>query len=235
MNATDDILSGIDLNALADYLGTDPDTALSAASAAIPTLLGSLQANASDPAGAASLLEALSGHVEGADPSDLSSVDTADGQKILGHLFADQPERLQAVGGLGGSLLSKLLPVLAPLVMSWLAKKLAGGSQPSTQQAGGGILGDLLGGLLGGAGSAAGGGLGGLGDLLGGLLGGNAPSTGPEPTPAEQTYEQPPASGTTTPGKWQIPGVTEEPESAAAAPQTDNVLGDLLNQILGRR
>lgn len=239
MNPTDEILAGIDVNALADYLGTDPDTARQAASAAIPTLLGSLQANAADPAGAASLLNALSGHVHGADPADLASVDTADGQKILGHVFADQPERLQAVGGLGGSLLSKLLPLLAPLVMSWLAKKMSGGSAGSTQQ-GGDILGDLLGGLLGGGGgSSSGGGLGGLGDLLGGLLGGGSQASdqvATDPTPSRPTYEQPPSSGTTTPGKWKIPGGVDEPAAETeAGPQANNPLGDLLDQILGRR
>ena len=238
MNPTDEILSGIDVNALADYLGTDPETALQAASAAIPTLLGSMQANAADPAGAASLLSALSGHVDGADSADLGSVDTADGQKILGHLFADQPERLQAVGGLGGTLLSKLLPLLAPLVMSWLAKKMSGGSTASTKQ-GGDILGDLLGGILGGGGaSSSGGGLGGLGDLLGGLLGGGSASdqVAAEKVPSRPTYEQSPSSGTTTPGKWQIPGGTAEPAAETeAAPKADNPLGDLLDQILGRR
>ncbi|MGB7962668.1 MAG: DUF937 domain-containing protein [Propionicimonas sp.] len=237
MNPTDEILSGIDINALAGYLGTDPETALQAASAAIPTLLGSMQANAADPDGAASLINALSGHVAGANPADLDSVDTADGQKILGHLFADQPERLQAVGGLGGTLLSKLLPLLAPLVMSWLAKKLSGGSAASSQQ--GGILGDLLGGLLGGSGSSSGGGLGGLGDLLGGLLGGGAQGAdqvAADPIPSRPPHEQPPSSGTTTPGKWQIPGAIDEPApETEAVPPPDTTLGDLLNQILGRR
>lgn len=41
------------------------------------------------------------------------------------------------VGNLGNSLMSKLLPLLAPIVMAYLANKLVG-------------LGDLLGGLLGG-------------------------------------------------------------------------------------
>ena len=96
---------------------------------------------------------------------------------------------LQAVSGLGGDLLSKLLPLLAPIVMSYLARKLGMGGSPEQQGGSGNVLGDLLGGLLGGAGgSAAGGGLGdllgqgdqrdqrgqqpqGSGDILGGLLG----------------------------------------------------------------
>jgi hypothetical protein len=61
--------------------------------------------------------------------------------------------------------LSSLLPLLAPLLMSFLAKK-AGGSSSAGSTGGGGI-GDLLGGFLGG-----GSGGGGIEDLLGGLLGG---------------------------------------------------------------
>ncbi len=55
--------------------------------------------------------------------------------------------------------------MLAPIVMSYLARRLGQGGSGTGAQSGGG-LGDLLGGLLGGAGQS-----GGLGDLLGGLLG----------------------------------------------------------------
>ncbi|HUP72499.1 MAG TPA: hypothetical protein VM282_05585 [Acidimicrobiales bacterium] len=72
------------------------------------------------------------------------------------------------------SMMSKLLPMLAPIVMAYLAKRMTGGSGSGTKDkaeaddALPGGLGELLGGLLGGSS----GGSGGLGDLLGGLLGG---------------------------------------------------------------
>ncbi|MBC6446999.1 DUF937 domain-containing protein [Actinokineospora xionganensis] len=184
MSAIDDILGQIPLSQLAAQLGVDEGTAEQATRAALPALLGGMQANVQDPAGEQSLLKALGQH----DPSlveggvDLDRVDTADGSKIVNNVFgAQQSEVVNTLGGLPGidgkALIAKLLPLLAPIVMSYLAKKLGGKlgapvpEQPQQpQQQSGGVLGDLLGGLLGG-GSGGGGGLGNLGDLLGGLLG----------------------------------------------------------------
>jgi hypothetical protein len=66
-----------------------------------------------------------------------------------------------------------MLPMLAPLVMTYLAKQFSkrggtGATASATGGAGAGGLEDLLGGMLGGQSGQAGG----LGDLLGGLLGG---------------------------------------------------------------
>ena len=121
MSAIDDILGSIDPQQLASALGTDQETALNAAAAAIPTLINGLQANAGSAEGEVGLLQALGQHAEGvySDSINLDAVDTADGQKIVAHMLADDPQRLQAVGGLGGGLLSKLLPLLAPIVMSY--------------------------------------------------------------------------------------------------------------------
>ncbi len=185
MSATDDILSQIPLDQLAAQLGVDEASAERAARSAIPALLGGMGANAQDPDGAASLTRALGQHATGSlQDLDLSQVDTDDGGKIVSHVFgANEPEVVTRLGGgdVGGGIMSKLLPLLAPIVMSWLAGKLGGGTRSDGGQAatpgdvlggssggGGGDLGDLLGGVLGGAGSG-----GGLGDLLGGLLGGS--------------------------------------------------------------
>ena len=67
-------------------------------------------------------------------------------------------------------MLPKLLPMLAPIVMAFLANKAFSGKKeaPAAQQSAGGGLGDMLGGLLGGGQQQGGG----LGDMLGGLLGG---------------------------------------------------------------
>lgn len=254
MNAVEEILAGIDIDQLAAQLGTEPDAARAAAEAAIPALFGSLTSNAADSDGASSLLAALGQHAESAayGPTvDLSSIDTADGQKILAHMFADQPERLQPLGGLSGSLLSKLLPLLAPIVMSYIAKKLGMGAATG-RSSGGDILSDLLGGLLGGN-------AGGLGDILGDILGGG--SRTPQPAPSgggglgdilgggqQQPTQQPaPSTGTDSPfrpggsrsGRLQIPmDETPEPQQRQSPEQTgggSGGLGDLLDQILGRR
>jgi hypothetical protein len=176
-----DLLSQIPMNQLAQQLGVDEQTAEQATREALPALLGGMQANAKDPAGAASLSEALVQHDDNLLDGgvDFDQVDTVDGDKIVGNVFGDNREQVvNQLGGLGGSgggsnIISKLLPILAPIVMSYLAKKFsksggAGATASATGGGAGGGLEDLLGGLLGGQGGQAGG----LGDLLGGLLGG---------------------------------------------------------------
>jgi len=244
MSATEEILSGIDPRQLAAALGTDEATAMHAAAAAIPTLIGSLQANAASTEGSEGLFTALGQHADTGlfgESVDLDAVDTADGQRILAHALADDPQRLQAVSGLGGTLLSKLLPLLAPIVMSYLAGKLGmGGSSSRTSQAGSGdLLGDLLGGLLGGTAGSAGGG--GLGDILGQILGGGQSDAsaadsqaGYAPTSGSGPVFNPPDG----PGDLQIPeeDTGEAYSEGGQRPQqgSGDILGGLLGQILGR-
>ena len=75
--------------------------------------------------------------------------------------------------GLGGGTFAKLLPLLAPLVLAFLARNRGGqGAGGGGGDAGlGGVFGDILGGG-GGCGPGDLLGKGGLGDVLGGLLGG---------------------------------------------------------------
>jgi hypothetical protein len=170
MDELDDIVASIPMNALADRLGVDPQTAESAVRQALPALLGGLQANAADPAGAASLTGALAEHPPDlvAGGVDLSQVDSDDGQKIVGNIFGSNSDQVaQTLGGnLGGSgdLIKKLLPVLAPIVLSYLSSRMrAGGTTGSEPQPSGGV-GDLLGSINTSGGSVL--------DMLGGLLGG---------------------------------------------------------------
>ena len=187
MSAVDEIVSQIPMNRLAGQLGVDERTAELATRQALPALLGGIQANTDDPGGASSFASAVERHdstlVDGG--VDLAQVDTADGDKIVGHVFGGNRgqvvQQLGAIPGVGGvagqELIAKLLPILAPIVMSWIASKLTGGAAtpaPGPQvPAGGGGIGDVLGGLLGGVLSGgAGGAAPHIGDLLGGLLGG---------------------------------------------------------------
>jgi hypothetical protein len=145
--------------------------------------MGGLEANAQDSGGAASLESALAQHrssslLEGG--VDIDQVDAADGEKIVGHVFGDNTDQvvstLGGIGGAGGSsLMSKLLPMLAPLVLTFVAKQLGSGAQGQATSASGGGIGDLLGGLLGGNPAGA---SGGIGDLLGGIRGGTGGSGG---------------------------------------------------------
>lgn len=196
MGQYDELLSAIPVSQLAQQVGADEAEVSQAVQQVLPALVGGLSANAQRPEGAAALTNALSDHAD-TDFGNLSNVKLDDGDKIVGHIFGDQREavvnQLGGLGGSGGGLIQKLLPILAPIVLSFLAKKmggagglggaltdaLGGGSAPTSgggAPAGGGGVGDLLGDLLGGALGGASGGQrgsgGGLDDLLGGLLGG---------------------------------------------------------------
>ena len=148
MSEIDQLLAQIPMDQLAEQLGVPEGEAEQAARAALPALLGGLQANASDPAGALSLGQALQRHdggLFGDDGADLGGIDTADGEKIVANIFgANTDQVIHQLGGVSGrggsSLISKLLPILAPIVLAYLSKKL--------QQSGG--LGDILGQVLGG-------------------------------------------------------------------------------------
>jgi hypothetical protein len=191
MSAVDDIMSRIPLADLATRLGVDEGTAEQATRQALPALLGGIHANTADPGGAESFASALGQHdndlVEGG--VNLDGVDENEGDRIVGHVFGEQRQQVvQQLGTTGGpatnqDLIGRLLPILAPIVMAYLAKRLSGGAAGGQQ----GGIGDLLGSVLGGMGGGGlGGGLGGLGgqqqgggalggglgDLLGGLLGG---------------------------------------------------------------
>ncbi|NMM82853.1 hypothetical protein B2J88_00455 [Rhodococcus sp. SRB_17] len=194
MASLDDLLSQIPIDQIAQQLGVDRATAETAVKSALPTLVGGLGANAQDEAGAASLESALQAHANTTildDGIDISKVDTEDGQKIVANIFGNNTDQVAStLGGVGGGndLVKQLLPILAPIVLAYLAKQFTGGgggnaTQTQASTGGGGGLGDLLGGLLGGGNSGGGiggalGGLlggsggGGIGDLLGGLLGG---------------------------------------------------------------
>jgi len=170
--AVDDLLARIPMSQLASQLGVDEQTAEQATRQALPALLAGMQANAQDPGGARSLAEAVDQHRDGLLDGgvDVGQVDTGDGEKIVGHVFGGNREQVvnqlgTAGGSVGGALMAKLLPMPAPIVMSYLARRLGQGGGGAAGQSGGGLA-DVLGGLLGGGGQS-----GGLGDLLGGLLG----------------------------------------------------------------
>lgn len=145
MSELDEILSQVPISQLASQWGVDESEVTAAAQNALPALLGGLHANAQDPNAADSIVSALSNHTSTV--RGLDDIDEHDGQKIVGNIFGgNQDQVVSQLGGLSGSsgsIISKLMPILAPIVMSWLARKMGG--------AGG--LGGLLGGVLGGGGA----------------------------------------------------------------------------------
>lgn len=127
MSEFDEILSLLPVEDLAAQLGVSPDEVSQASLAVLPALLGGLQANASDPGGANSLGQALGAHNDSIFGAGLGAIDTDDGAKIVDNIFGpSSPDVAARLGGSSGGsgLIQKLLPMLAPIVMAWLSKKL---------------------------------------------------------------------------------------------------------------
>ncbi len=193
MSGLDDLYSQIPVQQIAGRLGVDESEVDSAVKRLVPVLVGGLQHNAADPdtahgIAAAADSHARSGLLDGGVSVD--QVDEADGSRAIAKIFGgnDTGQVASALsgGGAGNSdLIQKLLPILAPIVLAYIGKRLSGGAQVPGQSGGGGI-GDILGSILGGGaapggnnplgsilGSVLGGDKsGGMGDILGGLLGG---------------------------------------------------------------
>lgn len=118
----------------------------------LPEILGKMQQNAAT--GDSGLMGALLGGKHDGSILDniggfLNGGDFSDGKKILGHVLGgDQDNMIQGLSsktGVDSSIISKILPMLAPIVMGYLGKQV---QNKGVQSSGG--LGDLLGGLLGG-------------------------------------------------------------------------------------
>jgi hypothetical protein len=257
MSDIDQLLAQIPLAQIAQELGVDESQAEASSRTALEALLGGLQANASDPAGALSLGRALGNHDGTLLGADLGDIDQEDGSAIVENIFGgNTSEVIAQLGGVkgsgGSSLIAKLLPILAPFVLAWLGKKLrgqgglgdilgqvlggaAGGAGGAASGSGGGlgdILGQVLGGAAGGAGGAASGSGGGLGDILGQVLGGGGTSTDSADS-ASDLPEEPTGPLIPTDGGG-MTDITDDP--AGSAPQDNpmgGVLGDILGQVLG--
>ncbi|WP_201521023.1 DUF937 domain-containing protein [Gulosibacter hominis] len=187
MSELNSLLDSIPIEQIAEQLGVSTDEARRAIDAALPSLVGGMQANAADAAGAASLSSALGAHAESSlldGGIDAASVDTEDGAKIAHNVFGDNEgavtEQVALFGGVSPALIQKVLPILAPIVMAWLGKQVFGGDaapqQKPGRRGGNGSLDDLKDMLDGNRNEPdrrepAGGGLD-IGSILGGLLGG---------------------------------------------------------------
>lgn len=176
MTDLNDLLSRLPIDDIAQQVGASPDDVRAAAAAALPTMVAGLAAQTEDEASTEKVTAALEQHDNDlADGTiNLSDVDTQDGQKIVGKLFSDEDSVAHGISGavpaagVDQGLVKKILPMLAPIVLSYVMGQLSGKKKGGAQASSGG-LGDLLGGMLGGGNKSSGGG---LGDLLGSVLGG---------------------------------------------------------------
>lgn len=192
------MLQGAPVQQMSQQLGATPAETQDAIGTALPFLLGALGRNAAQPQGAEALFGALQrDHAGGG--MDLGGLlgsllgggaaagnRQTDGSAILGHIFGGNQQRAEAgvnqatPSGIDGG---KLLQMLAPIVMSFLAQRMSSGGmnagglgqalgqETARAQQQGGLGGGLLGSLL----DQDGDGELGLSDLMkigGGLLGG---------------------------------------------------------------
>lgn len=137
MNMTEGLLGqlqGKSLGQISQQLGITPGQASTAIAAALPLLIGALGRNSRQPQGAESLFGALQRDHVGHNPEDvLNSAlsdggDGSDGEKILGHIFgAREPMAAQGLGvatGLQPDMANKVLRLLAPIALGYIAKKI---------------------------------------------------------------------------------------------------------------
>jgi outer membrane protein OmpA-like peptidoglycan-associated protein len=137
---------GEGLRSLAGLLGTSEDNAKTAAGAAVPAMLGGLSSRASKPSGAAalfdlaksndgSILDNVSGFLGRGDSGPMGGLASA----IFGKKESALTEGIASASGVDASSITRMLPMLAPLVMGFLGKKAAGSSDQ------GGFLSSLTG------------------------------------------------------------------------------------------
>ncbi|MGI9606548.1 MAG: DUF937 domain-containing protein [Acidimicrobiales bacterium] len=191
---------GDTIGQLSKLVGADEDQTARAVASALPMLVGSMAGSADSAPGVNSLFGALSNDHDGSILDDLggllsnsyaSRVVGQDGSRILGHVFGNkQPAVEQTVSksaGIPMDLVARLLPILAPIVMGYIGRRLRGdgldagglgsvlgGEREAARQQDPGLGGlfDILGG--GGAGTASDDSGGGLMDMAGDLLQGPA-------------------------------------------------------------
>jgi len=151
---------GVAVDQISRQFGLQPSQARSALDALLPTVAAGVQRGASGGVGLEQLLASLAGGGATAyaeNPSQLSQPSAIDaGNGILGQIFGSKDvsrevaSRAAAQTGIGPEILKAMLPVVATMVMSALAKGACAGGVPQARQPhvgsgapGGGIL-DML-------------------------------------------------------------------------------------------
>jgi hypothetical protein len=190
------------LGQLSQHIGAEPAQTAAATQGIFATILGGLANNASSENGLSALSSALDKNHDGSMLDDLMGMvggmmsgqspqsGATNGLGMLGHILGDRQEaaaeQIGQSSGLNMGQIMKLMPILAPIVMSVLGRAksqgnlglgdlagvLMGGAQQAQQQGGmGDLLGSILGSVLGGGQPQASAPQGG-GDLLSSVLGG---------------------------------------------------------------
>ena len=129
-----DRIGGDNMGQIAGAIGADPRKTQSAVAAALPAMLTALNRNTNTTEGAQGLASALERDHDGSLLDHLGgflggqvSGKQADGGGILGHVLGGQRQQVEQgvaqASGLDMAQVSKLLPILAPIVMAALGKQ----------------------------------------------------------------------------------------------------------------
>ena len=123
-------LQGDALTSIAAAVGGDPASVGKGVAAAIPALITALARKADTPDGAANLFDALSKNFDGSMLDNLSNLAAsplaAHGlpflQNILGDAQGTTENKIAKISGLDTGLIGRLLPILAPVVLSYVGR-----------------------------------------------------------------------------------------------------------------
>lgn len=162
------LAAGSTANQIGQQFNIESNKVSSVITAALPTLIGAMQKNASTEGGANALSKALGDHSGDAN-FNMGSVNLTDGSKILGHILGNNSNSIFSAlakqTGTSSSQVSSILASIAPALLGLLGK----GQKSSNTSAGG--LGGMLGAILSGGASqkSSNSGLG-MGGILGAAL-----------------------------------------------------------------
>jgi len=124
-------LTGDAVEQISNRAGADRDATAKAVAGALPILIGALSRNTSNAQGAQALDRALERDHMGVDVGDLAAlagrVDRSTGQGILKHVLGGRRSAVEGtlgqMSGIDANQAGKILEVLAPIVMGYLAKE----------------------------------------------------------------------------------------------------------------
>lgn len=141
MALTDDFLAQIPsdtLQQISDEVGVAPDQVESVIKDSLPALLGGMDKNVQSDDGAASLANALGNHADANPLGNLGGLISGvlgSGilEKVLGGSTPDVSDAIaKNKDGVSGADVQKILAIVAPIVMAFLAKKATSGGKASS-------------------------------------------------------------------------------------------------------
>jgi hypothetical protein len=142
----------MDLSEIGRQFGLSDEQTRAAVEALTPVVAAGMRRNGGAGGGLNDIIKSIT---QGGAPEETGAA-TSQGNDILGEIFGSKEvsrgvaNELSATSGIGASILKKMLPIIASIVMAQVAKQMGsrGGSS-------GGGLGDILGDIIGGGGGSA--------------------------------------------------------------------------------